>query len=100
MNQWLAAAGLLDIAAGDPIGLVAATACDYFEPLAFPGDVDVGLSIERLGRSSVTYGLGVFASGADRPAAQGRFIHVCVSRAERSPVLLPDRWRQALAVLS
>lgn len=100
MNQWLTAAGLLDIAAGDPIGLVVATSCDYFEPLAFPGDVEVGLATDRLGRSSVTYRLGVFPAGGQRAAAEGRFTHVCASRAGRSPVPLPDHWREALAALA
>jgi acyl-CoA thioester hydrolase len=100
VNGWLIAAGLLDIEAGDPIGLVVATSCDYFAPLAFPGEVEVGLAVERLGSSSVTYRLGVFAKGADDPAAQGRFTHVYVGRDSRRPVALPEAWRAALEVLS
>ena len=37
VNQWLIANGLLDIEAGDPIGLVVETGCTYFSALAFPG---------------------------------------------------------------
>ena len=100
VNSWLIAAGLLDITAGDPIGLVAGTACDYFAPLSYPGDVDIGLAIERVGRSSVTYRLGVFGAGEGEPAAQGVFTHVLVDRATRRPVPVPQRWRDALAVLA
>ena len=100
MNGWLIGAGLLDVAAGDPIGLVVATACDYFAPLAFPGQVELGLAVERLGASSVTYRLGVFATGTDEPAAQGRFTHACVGRENRRPVPLPEQWRVALGTLS
>lgn len=100
MNGWLIGAGLLDIAAGDPIGLVVATACDYFAPLAFPGEVEVGLAVERLGSTSVTYRLGVFAAGSEAPAAQGGFTHVCVGRESRRPVALPEAWRAALEVLA
>ena len=96
VNEWLVDAGLLDIAVGDPIGLVVATACDYFAPLSFPGDADVGLAVEQLGTSSITYRLGVFGAGVDAPAAQGRFTHVMVGRAERRPVPIPDHWRAAL----
>ena len=99
VNGWLVGQRLLDIVAGDPIGLVVATACDYFAPLVFPGAVDVGLAIEQLGTSSVTYRLGVFASDSDQPAAQGRFTHVYVSRAERRPVPLPASSRAALEKL-
>ena len=100
VNEWLVDAGLLDIAAGDPIGLVVATSCDYFAPLTFPGTADIGLAVERLGTSSVTYRLGVFGGGMDAPAAQGRFTHVLVSRAEHRPVPIPDRWRSALRGLA
>jgi acyl-CoA thioester hydrolase len=36
VNAWLIDAGLLDIAAGDPIGLVVETGCRYAAPLAYP----------------------------------------------------------------
>ena len=100
VNEWLVDASLLDIATGDPIGLVVATGCDYFAPLSFPGEADVGLAVERLGTSSVTYRLGVFDADANAPAAQGRLTHVLVSRAERRPVPIPDRWRTALNSLT
>ena len=99
VNRWLVEAGLLDIERGDPIGLVVQTGCSYFAPLAFPDDVDVGIAIERLGSSSVTYRVGVFASGAAQPAAQGHFTHVYVGRQNRRPAPLPDAWRERLASL-
>ena len=100
MNGWLIAAGLLDIEAGDPIGLVVATSCDYFAPLAFPGEVEVGVAVERMGRTSVTYRLGVFALGADECSAQGIFTHVYVDRANRRPAPLPDAWRAKLETIA
>jgi acyl-CoA thioester hydrolase len=100
VNRWLIEAGLLDIVAGDPIGLVVATACDYFAPLAFPGEVEVGIAVEALGRSSVTYRIGIFAPGTAEPAAQGHFTHVYVDRAGRKPVALPEQWRFKLQTLA
>ncbi len=100
VNALLVGAGLLDIDHGDPIGLVVETGCSYFAPLAFPGDVDVGIRIDRLGSSSVTYLIGVFADGAAEPAAQGHFTHVYVGRTSRRPVALPDDWRAELAKLA
>jgi acyl-CoA thioester hydrolase len=99
VNRWLVGEGLLDIKRGDPIGLVVQTGCSYFGPLAFPRDVDVGIAIERLGSSSVTYRIGVFASGEAEPAAQGHFTHVYVERTSRRPAALPESWRQKLAAL-
>ncbi len=100
VNTWLIANGLLDIAAGDPIGLVVETGCRYFAPLEYPGDVEVLLGLERMGTSSVTYRIGVFAPGADRPAAEGHFTHVIVDRSTRRPVSIPASWRTRLETLA
>ena len=99
VNAWLIEAGLLDIARGDPIGLVVETRCAYFAALAFPQAVEVGLAIERLGTSSVTYHLGIFAEGESAAAAEGEFTHVYVDRASRKPTALPKQWRTKLQTL-
>ncbi|HEY0314045.1 MAG TPA: thioesterase family protein [Allosphingosinicella sp.] len=99
VNAWLIEAGLLDVTAGDPIGLVVETGCRYARPLAFPEAVDVGLAVERLGTSSVRYRLGVFAKGANEAAAEGFFVHVYVDRETRRPVPLPEAWREKLTPL-
>jgi len=96
VNAWLVAAGLLDVEAGDPIGLVVETGCRYASSLAFPQAVEIGLAVARLGTSSVTYHLGVFAQGAADAAAEGHFTHVHVGRASRRPVPLPPEWRGTL----
>lgn len=100
VNGWLVDQGLLDIQAGDPIALVVETRCSYFGPLEFPGDVDVGLGVSSLGRSSVRYRIGVFGPGKNDAAAQGEFVHVLVDRATRRPVEMPQNWRSALEAIS
>ncbi len=96
VNAWLVSEGLLDIAAGDPIALVAETRCTYLAPLAFPQSVDVGLAVVRLGGSSIRYRIGVFAAGSETAAADGEFVHVVVDRSSRRPVPIPDDWRARL----
>jgi acyl-CoA thioester hydrolase len=100
VNAWLVEAGLLDIERGDPIGLVVETGCAYFSPLSFPGDVEVGIAVEKLGNSSVTYRIGVFGAGSNDASAQGHFTHVYVGRATRRPAQLPLEWRNKLERLS
>ena len=99
VNAWLVEQGMLDIDRGDPIALVVETRCTYAAPLAFPQDVDVGLAIAELGRSSMRYRIGIFASGAETSAAEGEFVHVAVDRAKRTPVALPDEWRRKLEAI-
>ena len=100
VNGWLVEQGLLDIQAGDPIALVVQTHCLYFFPLEFPQDVEVGLAVTELRRSSVRYRIGVFAIGSDSAAAQGEFVHVLVERKSRRPVEIPANWRRALKSIS
>ncbi|MFL6760753.1 acyl-CoA thioesterase [Sphingomonas sp.] len=100
VNGWLVDQGLLDIQAGDPIAVVAETRCAYHAPLEFPQDVEVGLAVAQLGRSSVRYRIGVFAVGMEQAAAQGEFVHVLVDRATRRPVDVPNNWRSALEAIS
>jgi acyl-CoA thioester hydrolase len=59
--------------------------CDYFGSVAFPGIVDLGLRVSKLGQSSVTYEVGVFAQGADDVKAVGGFTHVFVDRETNRP---------------
>ena len=99
VNRTLIERGALDIHAGAVIGLVLETQCHYFESIAFPQIVHAGIVVQRLGRSSVTYQLGLFTDDAPRCAALGRFVHVYVDRASQRPVALPDTLRAALLPL-
>ena len=100
VNAWLVEQGLLDIHGGDPIALVVQTRCTYFYPLEFPQDVEVGLAVAELRRSSVRYRIGVFADAEKTAAAQGEFVHVLVDRDSRRPVEMPAKWRAALEAIS
>ena len=95
VNAWLIEAGLLDVQAGDPIGLVVETGCRYAAPLSYPQPVDLGLVVDSIGKSSVRYNLGVFAKGSGEAAAEGHFVHVYVGRDSRRPAELPRPWRRA-----
>ena len=99
VNAWLIEAGLLDIDAGDPIGLVVETGCRYADSITYPEPVEIGLGVERLGNSSVTYRLGVFVKGADEAAPEGHFTHVYVGRDSRRPAPLPAAWRARLETI-
>lgn len=67
------------------IGLVVHSHCDYFSPTEFPAVVDLALRVNKLGKSSVTYEIGVFERGSEEVKAVGEFIHVFVDRESRKP---------------
>ncbi len=99
VNGWLCERGLLEVQRSEVIGLVVSSACDYFAPVAFPDRLEGGIRVDRIGRSSVTYGLAIFAEGAELAAAAGRFTHVYVGMESRRPVPLPEQMRAALETL-
>jgi acyl-CoA thioester hydrolase len=68
------------------IGLVVNSHCSYFESLAFPEVVELGLRVNKLGKSSVAYEVGFFREGENRVCAVGGFVHVFVDREGRRPV--------------
>ena len=98
-NAFLIEQGGLDIQADPVIGLVAETKCPYRKPLTFPDMVAAGLRVRRLGRSSVTYEIGLFRGDDREPAAFGYFVHVYVDRDSRRPVPVPEKLRRALQAI-
>lgn len=60
--------------------MVAESGCRFFAELTFPDPLVVGLAVTRLGTSSVTYRLAVFARTepevAAPVAAVGHWVHV------------------------
>ena len=99
LKDYLVEQGMLDIKNGDPIALVIETRCTYFAPLEFPQDVQVGVAVAELGKSSIRYRIGVFG-GTGVAAAQGEFVHVVVDRETRRPVEIPTDWRGKLEAIS
>ncbi|MEY4226299.1 MAG: hypothetical protein RL190_1056 [Actinomycetota bacterium] len=100
VNAHLVEQGALDPAAGDVVGVVVETGCRYHAPISFPEPVEIGLRVERVGKTSVAYALGVFRAGEERAAADGRFVHVYVERAAMRPVPVPEAVRRAVLPLA
>lgn len=91
---------ILEIGKTPVVGLVVETGCQYFAPIAFPDLVHAGLRIARIGHSSVRYEIGIFRNDEDVASAQGFFVHVYVDEKTRTSARIPDRVRDAMAVIS
>lgn len=99
VNTHLIQHGGLDIRESPIIGVVVETLCRFHKELSFPEVIDAGIAVERLGRTSVKYTIGLFRQGDDTPAATGHFVHVYIDRETRKPVPVPDAIRAALEPL-
>lgn len=61
--QWLIDQGLFDPIDAEVIYLVVDSGCTYFESVSHPAILEVGIKADRIGRTSVTYSIGVFCRG-------------------------------------
>jgi acyl-CoA thioester hydrolase len=97
VTSWLvtqAGHGLQDDA--EP-AVVIASSCRYFASGAFPDTFVVGLRAEKVGTTSVSWGLGIFREADGELLATGTFVHVFVDRDSRRPKPVPDALRARIA---
>jgi acyl-CoA thioester hydrolase len=100
INHYLIHEGGLDIHDGRVVGFMVHSRCDFLRPVAYPQDLVVGLRVDKLGNSSVTYGVALFAAGAPEACAVGSMVHVFVDTASSRPVPIPEGIRTALERLT
>ncbi|MFZ6648411.1 acyl-CoA thioesterase [Undibacterium sp. TJN25] len=99
VNQFLIVNGVLDIEHGKVIGLVIETQCNYLASVAFPDQVTAGVSVSKLGNSSVRYEVGIFRNDEHSASAQGHFVHVYVDKVTRRPAPIPADMRALLTTI-
>ncbi|NQU59190.1 MAG: thioesterase family protein [Rhodospirillales bacterium] len=85
--------GGLDWTADRVMPLAVETLCKFRRPLSYPDVVEAGLTVVKMGKSSVTYAIGLFTQGEESPAALGHFVHVFVDKQSNGPVPIPDVFR-------
>jgi acyl-CoA thioester hydrolase len=95
-NRYLIEEGGLNIDDASIVGYVVNSGCNYLSPITYPEPVEAGLRVDKLGNSSVQYGIAIFKPGEDAPAAHGHFVHVFVERAGNKSVPIPENLRAAL----
>lgn len=82
--RFLLEAGVLNMKDSPLIGVVVETQCRFHAPISFPENVTAGLRVERVGNTSIRYGIGIFRNEEMRVSAEGHFVHVYVDRATQS----------------
>jgi acyl-CoA thioester hydrolase len=96
VNSWMIRTAGLDPLAGSAIALCLASSCEFRESARFPEPLEVGIGVERLGTTSVTWALGILRPNEQHPIATGRFVHVFVDAATRRPAPVPASIRSAI----
>lgn len=96
INTFLVERGGLDLDRDVKIGYAIETHCVFKRPFTFPGTIEAGLRVGKLGNSSVRYEVGLFEPGRDTANSFGHFVHVFVDRTADKPVAIPDKIRAGL----
>ena len=100
VNKFLMEERQLDYSQGEVVGLVVETKCQYFAPIAFPDVVVAGIKVAHIGTSSVRYEIGLFKNDEEKPAAEGHFVHVYVTRSTNKPTPLSSEMLSILKKIS
>lgn len=78
------------------IGFAISTGCTYLKPVSFPETLVIGLTVDKIGRSSVKYDLAVFREGEKNVSSYGWFTHVYVDKESKIPQEIPEKMRDFL----
>ena len=95
-NNYLIEHGALDVGKSTVVGFIVASSCSYRKPIAYPAKLDAAFRVNRIGTSSVEYGVAVFEENAAEPAAFGTYTHVFVERESGQSVPIPEKIRGVL----
>ncbi len=86
VNSFLVQNNILDFRNSDKVYLVIETSCTYYNELAYPDALIVGVGVTYLGNSSVRYHTALFKKNTHSAAAAGHFVHVNVDKKTRQPL--------------
>ncbi len=99
VNRWMIDTGAMEIPHGPIVGLVVETQCQFMASLGFPDRVTAALRVDRIGNSSIAYGIGIFRNDEDEACAAGRFVHVIVDKSTNRPIPVPAPLLEKLKAL-
>lgn len=79
-NQYLIDECGYQMSKGSQAAIIVNTYFDYFGSVEYPGMLELGLRVAKLGKTSVVYEVGVFRKGEEDVKAVGGSMHVWVEQ--------------------
>ena len=70
--------------------------CDYRAPAHVHDELEIQLSVGKVGRTSVTLMYDVLNVGNGEPLASGRTVNVAIDPSSQRPIAVPDSTRRLL----
>ena len=99
VTRFLVETGCLSLKNNPIVFYVIHTSCNYITGLSYPDEIEAGIMLKKIGKTSITYGVSVFKKGANSAAAYGEFIHVLVDRKSNKSTPIPEKIRQIIRSL-
>lgn len=98
VNRYLIDAANFSIQHSPVIGFIVQSECNYFSSIAFPEALEGAFRVNRLGNTSVEYGVAIFKEGQSDVSAYGTMTHVFVDRISKQPMPIEGDLRRMLAM--
>ena len=99
VTHFLIEARCLSLKKNPIVFYVVHTSCNFITSLSYPEEIEAGVMLKKIGKTSITYGVSVFKKGAISAAAYGEFIHVLVDRNTNKSMPIPENIRQKIQSL-
>lgn len=77
--------------AHQPVFILANISCQYIRQLKYPGQVELGTRIRKVGGKSIVFECAIFEAGNDSPAAISEAVLVWFDYATQKTESVPDR---------
>lgn len=94
LNAWVIRETGIDESRAEVLGVVAESSCRFYREVGYPGDLEIGVRVRRLGTRSVVFELGLFEPQRDQIAAHGLWAQVYIDRTTRQPSPVPAPMRE------
>jgi acyl-CoA thioester hydrolase len=95
-NSYLIEHASFDIQQSPMIGYIVKSECSYYASIAYPDKILGAFRVNKIGNSSVEYGVAIFKAGQEQACAYGTMTHVFVDRETEKPSKIVGALKAAL----
>ena len=95
VNQYLIEQGGFEPRTSQQIAYIVQSNCQYIKAISYPEKIQGGFCVNRIGNSSVEYGVAIF-NDTDELSAYGTMTHVFVDKETEKPMAINKDIRAAL----
>ena len=96
INQFLIEHGGFVPMTSPQIGFIVKSSCNYIRAVSYPETLIGAFRVDRLGKSSVDYSVGIFKQNENTASAVGCLTHVFVDRDTQKPTPIEGKMREAM----